>query len=110
MSVSTVRAWWCGWPRIRACGAVSGVGGHYDHAWSRLSKRVRAEEPVCYFEGCGAASVEADHIVPIAVAPHLRLVRSNVRGSCRRHNVGRVTPMRQRLARVVNTPAPMREW
>lgn len=80
----------------------------YDWAWQKLRARVRVEEPTCY--ACDEPSTEVDHIVPVAIAPELRLVRSNLRGSCRRHNVGRVTPMRQRLARVVNTPAPMRDW
>ena len=57
-------------------------------AWRRLRARVLAEEHVCYI--CGrpvdfdAKSWEpwapnADHIVPVELAPHLALERSNVR-------------------------------
>lgn len=83
---------------------------HYDWSWTKLSLKVRAEEPFCYYPGCGRPSTSADHIVPVLEAPHLRLVRSNVRGSCTTHNEGRVTGRRERKARILNSPATVREW
>ena len=80
----------------------------YDYAWSKLSKRVRIEEPFCY--ACGAPSTSADHIVPVSERPDLRLVRSNVRGSCAKHNEGRVSGRRDRISRILNSPATVREW
>lgn len=83
---------------------------HYDEAWSRLSRLVRLEEPVCYSPGCGRPSTSADHIVPVSEAPWLRLVRSNVRGSCALHNMGRVRARIQLRDQVVRSTARRREW
>jgi len=57
----------------------------YDWAWTKLARRVKAEEPLCRF--CLAAdrltpTEMIDHIAPVRDAPELRLVRSNLRGLC----------------------------
>lgn len=83
---------------------------HYDYAWTQLSKRVRLEEPTCYAPGCGAPSTSADHIVPVSEAPWLRLERSNIRGSCATHNMGRVTGRRKLKEQVVRSTTQRREW
>ena len=83
---------------------------NYDYAWQKLSRQVRAERPVCEVDGCMAPSTSTDHIVPLSEAPHLRLVRSNLRATCHLHNEGRVTRRRQLRARVLTSPAVVREW
>jgi len=57
----------------------------YDWTWRALSKQVRNEEPLCRHclrEGRVTAAVCVDHIVPISIAPDLRLVRINLQGLC----------------------------
>ena len=57
----------------------------YDSTWRALSKQVRMEEPLCRHclrEGRVTAAVCVDHIVPISIAPDLRLVRINLQGLC----------------------------
>jgi 5-methylcytosine-specific restriction endonuclease McrA len=54
--------------------------------WQRLRPTVLDEEPLCRFcagKGLAVAATEVDHIVPIALRPDLRLVRSNLRPLCR---------------------------
>lgn len=60
-------------------------------AESALSKQVAREEPVCWlrFPGCTIRSTGADHYHPVKTHPHLRLVRSNLRGACHHCNVTR---------------------
>lgn len=61
----------------------------YDHAWRKLSERVRQEQPLCpdcETEGRAIPSTEVHHIVPIKKAPKLRLVRSNLIAVCKRHH------------------------
>ena len=61
-------------------GVSAGARG-YDAAWQRLRLLVLAEEPLC--RSCGASpATEADHIVPLSRASHLRLERTNVQGLC----------------------------
>lgn len=52
--------------------------------WRRLSAQVVAEEPVCQLNmaGCTHYSEQADHIIPVSVAPHLVFVRANLQGAC----------------------------
>jgi len=54
----------------------------YGGTWERLSKQVRAEEPVCQI--CGdAPSTEVDHIEPFdGVDDPLRLDRENLQAVC----------------------------
>jgi len=57
----------------------------YDSTWRALSKQVRNEEPLCRHclrEGRVEAATCVDHIVPISIAPDLRLVRSNLQALC----------------------------
>lgn len=53
----------------------------YDRDWQRLRVRVLREEPRC---ACGAPATEVDHQISIRLRPDLRLVRSNLRGKCKR--------------------------
>ena len=57
----------------------------YDRAWQRLRLRVLRDEPLCRFckaEGKVTPAEHVDHIQPVADAPHLRLVPSNLRPLC----------------------------
>jgi len=61
----------------------------YDHIWRRLSERVRKEQPLCpdcEAEGFARATTEVHHIIPIAKAPSLRLVRNNLIALCTKHH------------------------
>lgn len=54
-------------------------------AWRKLRDQVVQEEPVCTLQlddGCTFWSQTADHIVNRADAPHLAMVRDNLRGAC----------------------------
>lgn len=55
------------------------------------SKQVAREEPVCWLRlpGCTIRSTTGDHYYPVKTHPHLRMVRSNRRGSCHHCNVTR---------------------
>lgn len=58
----------------------------YDATWRRLRLVVLAEEPLCRFcqaRGRVVPATEVDHIEPIALRPELRLVRANLRATCR---------------------------
>jgi 5-methylcytosine-specific restriction enzyme A len=57
----------------------------YDSTWRALSKQVRMEEPLCRHclrDGRVTAAVCVDHIVPISIAPDLRLFRINLQALC----------------------------
>lgn len=54
----------------------------YDGDWSRLRAQVLIEEPYCRL--CYAPSTTADHILPLATHPQLRLVRANIQALCTR--------------------------
>jgi 5-methylcytosine-specific restriction protein A len=67
--------------RVRGSAAARG----YDGQWRRLRLAVLAEEPLCRLcaeRGEAAEATDVDHIIPLAVRPDLRLVRSNVRPLC----------------------------
>lgn len=49
-------------------------------AWQRLRAQVLAEELTCHLCG-GPYPDTVDHLIPIVVAPHLALERSNVRAA-----------------------------
>ena len=86
-----------------------GVPTPYDHHWRRLAKLVRAEAGGrC--EVCGAPASSADHVVPVSERPDLRLVRSNVRATCARHNMGRVSGRLARMAQINRDARVRREW
>lgn len=53
----------------------------YDARWQTLRAQVLREEPRC---ACGKPATEVDHVVSIRRRPDLRLVRSNLRGKCKR--------------------------
>lgn len=58
----------------------------YDDTWQELSRRVRHERPLCEQcekEGRITSSVEVHHVVPIRVAPALRLERANLMAVCK---------------------------
>jgi len=63
-------------PDLRDTAAARG----YDRAWQRLRLAYLQAHPVCVF--CGQPAEVADHIVPIAVAPHRRLDWTNLRAVC----------------------------
>ena len=52
--------------------------------WRKLSARVITEEPLCRLNlrGCTGRSQQADHIIPVSVAPQLVYERSNLQGAC----------------------------
>jgi 5-methylcytosine-specific restriction enzyme A len=55
----------------------------YDAEWEALRAEVIAAQPRCSMPGCGSADrLNVDHIVPVRVAPHRRLDRSNLRVLC----------------------------
>jgi 5-methylcytosine-specific restriction protein A len=57
----------------------------YDRTWQRLSRAVRADEPLCRLcarEGRTTPATLVDHIVPLRERPDLRLVRSNLQPLC----------------------------
>ena len=57
----------------------------YDGAWKRLSLRKRTIDPLCEMclrQGLAVPVDEVHHIVPIDVAPWLRLVWSNLMSVC----------------------------
>ena len=59
----------------------------YDYAWRKLSERVREEQPLCEMclkNGIVTPTEESHHIVPISIAPWLRLVRSNIMSVCKK--------------------------
>ena len=65
----------------------------YDAAWRRLRAQVLKAKPLCELclaEGKVTPATVGDHIVSVKVAPHLRLVASNVRALCKPHHDRRV--------------------
>lgn len=87
----------------------------YGGAWRRLSLQVRREaggrcEVVERGERCPNSATSTDHIVPVSEAPQLRLVRSNLRATCPKHNQGRVMSRLSRMARLNRQPATVRQW
>ncbi len=83
----------------------------YDAAWRRLRLVILARDGHrCYVPGCAARATQVDHIIPVNEAPHLRLVPSNLRASCARHNGGRSSRRLAQIARINRTPAAVRVW
>lgn len=84
----------------------SGVRG-YTKGWRQLRAQVLREEPLCRLCLKGSANVrprvepaiEVDHIIPVTLAPELRLTRSNLQPLCkschRRKTIMEQTPLRQ---------------
>jgi 5-methylcytosine-specific restriction protein A len=84
----------------------SGVRG-YTKGWRQLRAQVLREEPLCRLCLKGSAglrprvepAVEVDHIVPVTLAPELRLKRSNLQPLCKRcHRLKTImeqSPLRQ---------------
>ena len=57
----------------------------YDYQWSKLSKAVREQEPLCHDcleAGRTKPSEEVHHIKKVADYPELRMVRSNLMALC----------------------------
>ena len=57
----------------------------YDRAWQKLRLQHLRQNPLCVFclkQGKTVAATVADHVKPIAVAPHLRLDPANIRSCC----------------------------
>lgn len=60
----------------------------YDKTWFKLRAVILQRDPICKIriacahEPVGRLSTQVDHIVPIRVAPHLRLAVSNLQGCC----------------------------
>jgi len=52
--------------------------------WRKLSLSIRTRFPICVQEGCGKASKEVHHIVPIEENPSLMYVNSNLVPLCRK--------------------------
>jgi hypothetical protein len=59
--------------------------------YTQLSKRVVAEEPICWLQldGCTHRSTSMDHVVPLHTDHSQGLVRSNCRGACHNCNTWR---------------------
>lgn len=58
----------------------------YDHAWRKLSERIRTEEVFCadcLLVGKVSPAEECHHIIKVKDAPGLRLDRENVMPLCR---------------------------
>lgn len=58
---------------------------NYDSRWDRLSRRVRAEEPLCHDcwkAGRTEPSTEVHHVIPLDQAPDLRYDRTNLVALC----------------------------
>lgn len=58
----------------------------YDNNWLKFSRMCLAEEPYCRYcarEGRVTLAVVSDHIIPVRIAPDLRLTRSNVQSLCK---------------------------
>lgn len=65
-------------------GSASARG--YDRTWQKVRAQHLSIEPLCRFchgRGLTVAAEIVDHIVPIARAPGLRLVDSNLRSLCK---------------------------
>lgn len=84
---------------------MSNLGGR---PWRRLRDRVLKEQPLCQIRlpGCTGISTEVDHIQPRSVAPHLTMVRSNLRGACYNCNRSRGN----QLAAPTPKPARALRW
>lgn len=76
-----------GFERSRGTTAERG----YDSAHERLRAQVLREEPFCQIRThCqGAVATEMDHVIPIRLAPELRLERSNVQSACKPCNAAK---------------------
>lgn len=76
---------------------------HYGRDWEKLVRRLRVERTLvaaaqgvsmcihCAKEGITfkppkPRELHADHILPVSMHPHLRLVENNVQFLCRRHH------------------------
>lgn len=58
----------------------------YDKEWEQARGEYLAAYPSC--KRCGAKAVVVDHIVPIRLAPHRRLDRTNFQSLCTTHHSG----------------------
>ena len=90
-------------PRKLKTLSQGGKRSDYNRAWERKSKEVRRlrkieaadnDEAQCVecaedgepFRMLGPRQLHVDHIIPVSVAPHLRLVDSNLQVLCRTHH------------------------
>jgi 5-methylcytosine-specific restriction enzyme A len=64
-----------GWPRRADL---------HSAAWTELSRRIRAERPVCEIPGCSNPSASVDHVVPVHLGGTDDL--SNLRALCHPHH------------------------
>ena len=61
----------------------------YNSQWRKLSQLYRLRNPLCVHclaEGIVCEGVLVDHIIPVALAPELRLVVSNLQTLCSHHH------------------------
>ena len=85
------------------------VKSPYGKAWQKLRRQVLEEENWrCW--SCGDIAESVDHIVGVKDAPHLVLVRSNLRAACPTHNQGLVSPLLAKKRRVVRAQGELRAW
>jgi len=56
----------------------------HTNAWTELSRRIRAERPVCELPGCSRPSASVDHVVPNYLGGSDEL--SNLRALCAEHH------------------------
>jgi 5-methylcytosine-specific restriction enzyme A len=80
--------------RLQRAGRPTPAQRGYGWAWSELSKRVRAEEPLCFWckrdiaagrmNGPAMRSAVADHVIPLSQGGTSD--RSNLVGACFSHN------------------------
>ena len=93
-------------PRAPDLRPNSGARG-YGKDWQRLRAQVIKENPLCILCAKGSATqrprieaaVEVDHIIPVTVAPALRLTKSNLQCLCKRcHRLKTIMERKQKLA------------
>jgi 5-methylcytosine-specific restriction protein A len=61
----------------------------YDWQWHLLRERHLAESPLCVAclaDEIVAVADDVDHVIPISIAPHRRLDRTNLQSLCRKHH------------------------
>lgn len=58
----------------------------YDAEWRKLRAQHLAAHPYCV--RCGDPASVVDHIVPVKIAPHRRLDRTNLQSLCVAHHSG----------------------
>ena len=101
-----------GRPRTRCDACRSNQERVDGTVWRRMRAQVLREEPSCCVAGCGMASTEVDHVLPLKLRPDLALVRTNLRGMCKPHNASKGARVATRPTcchKAASLPAPSRK-